>query len=161
MHFAPRFSRNQRRLLLAAGLSVAAALAGCFGGPAVLSATAVVGAQVNPDLHKRPSPVVVRVYELKASTLFEQADFVTLFEKEQEALGAELVGRDELIFRPGDTKPITKTLSPDTRFIGVVAAFRELERARWRAVVPVVPGKKNVLSINLDGITLQAKRTKP
>jgi type VI secretion system protein VasD len=43
----------------------------------------------------------------------------------------------------------------------VMAAFRELERARWRAVVPVVAGKKNVIEISLDGIVVQAKRTSP
>lgn len=132
-----------------------------FGGPATLNASVVASAQVNPDARKRPSPVVVRVFELKTSTLFEQADFVSLFEKEQAVLGAELVSREEFVLRPGETKPLTKPLSPDTKFIGVMVAFRELERARWRAVVPVAAGKKNVVSINLDDITVLAKRTSP
>ncbi len=159
----PRFDR--RRLLVATALVAGATLSGCsmfgMGGPATLNATVVAAAQVNPDTHKRPSPVVVRVFELKASTLFEQADFVSLFEKEQAALGAELVSREEFVMRPGDTKPLIKPLSPDTKFIGVMVAFRELERARWRAVVPVAPGKKNVVSIDLSGITVQALRTSP
>jgi type VI secretion system protein VasD len=152
-------------MLVAAGLLASAALSGCamlgFGGPAVLNAKVVAAAQVNPDARQRPSPVVVRVYELKSATLFEQADFVSLFEKEQAVLGAELVSREEFVLRPGETKPLTKPLSPDTKFIGVMAAFRELERARWRAVVPVAAGKKNVVSIDLNEITLQAKRTSP
>jgi type VI secretion system protein VasD len=156
---------DRRRLVLAGGLLAAAALTGCSmfggGGPAVLNATLVAGAQINPDARKRPSPVVVRVFELKSPTLFEQADFVSLFEKEQAVLGAELVGREEMVLRPGETKPLSKPLSPDTKFIGVMVAFRELERARWRAVVPVAAGKKNVVSIDLDDITVQAKRTSP
>lgn len=159
----PSFFRR-RGLLLASGLLAAAVLPGCSmfsRGPAMLTTTVVASAQVNPDIHKRPSPVVVRVFELKASTLFEQADFVSLFEKDQAVLGGDLVSREEFVLRPGESKPITKPLSPDTKFVGVMAAFRELERARWRAVVPVVAGKKNEIAIDLDGIVVQAKRTKP
>jgi len=156
---------DRRRLLLAAGVVAGTSLSGCamlgFGGPATLKADVVAGVQVNPDSRKRASPVVVRVFELKSSTLFEQADFVSLFEKEQAVLGAELVSREEFVLRPGETKPLNKPLSPDTKFIGVMAAFRELERARWRVVVPVAAGKKNVMNITLDDIILQAKRTSP
>lgn len=130
-------------------------------GPPTLNMTVVASAQVNPDARRRPSPVVVRVFELKASTLFEQADFVSLFEKDQAVLAAELVSREEFVLRPGETKPLTKPLAPETKFVGVMAAFRELERARWRAVVPVVAGKKNVIEVSLDGIVVQGKRTAP
>lgn len=132
-----------------------------MGGPAVLNAKVVASADVNPDARKRPSPVVVRIFELKAPTLFEQADFVSLFEKDQAALGGEFVSREEFVMRPGETKQVNKPLSPDTKFVGVMVAFRELERARWRAVVPVAAGKKNVVSIDLADITVQAKRTSP
>ena len=76
-------------------------------------------------------------------------------------LAAELIGREDVVLRPGETRALKKPLSPDTRFIGVMVAFRELERARWRAVVPVAAGKKNVMSIDLDAITVQAKRSSP
>lgn len=155
---------RRRWLLTASGAAAAVALPGCgvfSSGPATLSTTVVASAQVNPDARRRPSPVVVRVFELKAPTLFEQADFVSLFEKDQATLAAEFVSREEFVLRPGESKPINKPLSPDTKFIGVMAAFRELERARWRAVVPVVAKKKNVVEISLDGIVLQARRTSP
>lgn len=158
-------SRDRRRWLLSAcGVAAAVALPGCSmfsSGPATLNATVAAGAQVNPDARRRPSPVVVRVFELKAPTLFEQADFVSLYEKDQAILAAELVSREEFVLRPGETRPLAKPLSPDTKFIGVMAAFRELERARWRAVVPVVANKKNVVEIKLDGIVVQATRTSP
>lgn len=155
---------RRRWLLSASGAAAVVALPGCSmfsSGPATVSTTVVATAQVNPDARRRPSPVVVRVFELKATTLFEQADFVSLFEKDQAVLAAELVSREEFVLRPGESKPITKPLAADTKFIGVMAAFRELERARWRAVVPVVPGKKNVIEVSLDGIVIQAKRTLP
>ena len=150
---------------MTSGLSAAAALGGCamlgMGGPATLNANVVASAQVNPDVRKRPSPVMVRVFELKSSALFDQADFVSLFEKEQAVLGAELLGRDEFVLRPGEARTISKPLSPDTKFIGVMAAYREIERARWRALVPVAAGKKNVMRIDLNEIAVQALRTSP
>src|SRR5689334_22078541 len=105
---SPLLLTRRRGLFLVSGLASGLALSGCSmfgGGPAVLNANVVASAQVNPDARKRPSPVVVRVFELKAPTLFEQADFVSLFEKEQAVLGAELVAREEFVLRPGESKP--------------------------------------------------------
>jgi type VI secretion system protein VasD len=50
-------------------------------------------------------------------------------------------------------------LVADTKYVGVVVAFRELERARWRAVVAVLPSKNNVVTITLDGIAVQTTVT--
>jgi type VI secretion system protein VasD len=149
------------RVLATGVLLTAVLLAGCSSGPAVLTANVAASAQVNPDAKKRPSPVVVRVYELKSPTQFDSADFVSLFDKDQAVLGADMLSREEFVLRPGETKTITKTLAPDTKFIGVMAAFRELERSRWHVVVPVVAGKKNQMNINLIDIAIEAKRTKP
>jgi type VI secretion system (T6SS) VasD/EvfM/TssJ family lipoprotein len=91
----------------------------------------------------------------------DAGDFVSLFEKEQAVLGAELVAREEFVLRPGEKRVLTKTLSADTRFIGVLAAFRDLERTRWHVTVPVVPGKKNEVSILLGETVVDAVRTRP
>ena len=153
----------------AAGLAaamLALVLAGCGGGtvpllpPAktTLVSTAIVGANVNPDSRKRPSPVIVRVYELKSTALFESTDFVTLFEKDQATLGGELLSREEFVLRPNDVKAVNKTLSSDAKFIGVVAAFRDLERARWRVAAPVVANKTNTMKIKIDDVNVTITR---
>lgn len=161
------FPRPARRRAAAgfAALAVAAVLAGCGSAPVVLPpakttlvSTAIVGPNVNPSASKRPSPVMVRVYELKANALFESTDFVSLFEKDQQALGAELLSREEFVLRPNDVKAINKTLSPDAKYIGVVAAFRDLERARWRVAAPVVAGKKNTMKILVDDVNITITR---
>jgi type VI secretion system protein VasD len=122
--------------------------------PGTLTINISASAGVNPNTNNRPSPVVVRVYELKTSAQFESADFLSLYDKDQSVLGADMVAREEIVFAPGDKKAINKPLAADTKFIGVVAAFRDLERARWRALVPVLPNKNNVVAINLDGISV-------
>ena len=73
-----------------------------------------------------------------------------------DAFFADLVGREEIMLNPGESRPITKTLAPETRFIGVFAAYRDLERARWRAVVAIEPGKKHNLLVRADELAISA-----
>ncbi|MDR6887739.1 MULTISPECIES: type VI secretion system lipoprotein TssJ [Variovorax] len=139
-----------RRLALASGLVLTGMLvAGCAPKPVVttVSITLVAGADANPDARGRASPLTVRVYALKSPGPFEGADFFSLFEKDQATLGAELVQREEMLLRPGETRKVDLTLPPDAKAIGVMAAFRDLDRARWREVRPVQTGKAQAMTV--------------
>ncbi len=105
---------------------------------------------MNPDSKGRASPIVVRLFELRATSGFDSADFFSLWDRERDAMGNDLVTRDEFQLRPGEQKKLERTLQPDTRFIGVVAAFRDLERSTWRSTVAVVPQKKQPVTIKID-----------
>ena len=98
----------------------------------------------------RASPVVVRVYELRSSAAFDAADFFALYDNESEALGADLIGREEYRLRPAETLPYQRQLQPDTRFIGVVAAFRDLENSRWRQVTAVPTKPQSTIAIGIE-----------
>ncbi|WP_159273685.1 type VI secretion system lipoprotein TssJ [Variovorax boronicumulans] len=139
-----------RRRLAAFGLAAAGLLmAGCASKPVVtpVSMTLTAGADANPDARGRASPLTVRVYALKTPGPFEGADFFSLFEKDQATLGAELVQREEMLLRPGESKKLDLTLPADAKAIGVMAAFRDLDRARWREVRAVTPGQAQVLNV--------------
>jgi type VI secretion system protein VasD len=132
---------------------------GCGSAPPLLQGSIKADPTINPDLHGRPSPVVVRVYELKSLEAFNGADFFSLFDKESETLGSELVGREEYDLRPAETRPYKRQLQPDTKFIGVVAAFRDLENSRWRQAAPV-PAKRSVtltIGIEARAVTVAVK----
>lgn len=133
-------------------------LAGCASAPkpAQVAGTIEASTQLNPSASKRPSPVLVRVYELKSAASFNSADFMSLYERDQQALSTDLLGRDEYLVAPGESKKFNKTLAPDTRFIGVVAAFRDLERSRWRSVVAIQPGQKQQLLIRAAELSVDA-----
>jgi type VI secretion system protein VasD len=134
-------------LAIVVGLTMTAA---CSSRPPLVRGSITVDGRVNPDVNGRPSPVVVRVYELKSLAAFNDADFFALFEKEAETLGGDLVGREEFQLDPGERRPYQRQLQPDTRFIGVAAAFRDLERARWRQASPV-PARRTVdISLGLE-----------
>lgn len=106
-----------------------------------LQLTIRAGNQLNPDSQDRPSPVVVRLYLLRAEISFAAADFFSLYERDAATLGADLLAREEVQLRPGRSVAITRSFPHDARFLGVVAAFRDIERSSWRALssLPVPP----------------------
>ena len=144
---------------VAAFIVMLAACAAAPPKPTVVAATLQASANVNPDARKRASPLVVRIYELKSSAAFDAADFLSLYERDQATLAAEMGAREEFMLRPGDNKPWEKTVGPDVRFIGVIAAFRDIERARWKALVPVKANARNIVTIRADDITITGSAT--
>jgi type VI secretion system protein VasD len=119
--------------------------------PSVAELSFVIDANVNPDSSGRPSPVIVRIYELKSLTAFNRADFFSLYERDREQLGPDLVNRDELPLLPGGKPQAITTLRSDTRYLGIIAAFRDIERARWRASTPIFVNQTTRMEIKLDG----------
>lgn len=111
----------------------------------------LAGADVNPDARKRASPVTVRIYALKSAAPFEAADFFSLFDKDTATLGGELVQREEFLMRPGDQKALPMKFGPEVKAIGVMVAYRDLERARWREVHTIDIGKAVDLKVRLNG----------
>lgn len=145
-------------------LALAAALGGCASPkppppPTQIDGRIEAAADLNPSVSKRPSPLVVRIYELKSAAAFNAADFVSMYQNDQAQLGAELVAREELMLQPGQRLPYAKTLAPETRYLGVIAAYRDLERARWSAIAPVQPNKKQHVAIVLSDLAVSATVT--
>ncbi len=133
-------------------------VAGCVEAakPVRLDASIEAAKNLNPDPGGRASPVVVRVYQLRSAGNFENADFFSLYDQEAATLGPDLVSRDELELTPGGSQTIAKDLDPATRYIGVLAAFRDLESARWRDVIAVGDAKSIPLTIKLEGLGVTA-----
>lgn len=122
--------------------------------PTVLAGSISAAANLNPSVSQRPSPLLVRLYELRTSTAFGKADFTSLHQSDVATLGTELVVRDEFMLMPGESRTYQRTLAPDTRFIGVFGVYRDIERAVWRASAAVQPGRKQNVVIRADGLVL-------
>ena len=159
---------SSRRILGAWIACMAIALAACAAKPAKPVETKAVlsaSADVNPDSAGRPSPVVVRIYQLRGDTEFNNADFFALFEKDKETLGASLIGREEKTLFPGQQLEIDLPLSTEARFVGAVAAYRDLRASRWRALIgapeksllKVLATQRINISVGKDTVTLSAK----
>ena len=142
-----------------AALGVALLLSACAAKPpppASVAGTVQASAQINPSASKRPSPLLIRIYELKSAASFNAADFMSLYQRDQAELGGDLLAKEEFVLNPGETKTFAKTLAPDTRFLGVVAAYRDLEHAKWRSVVATLPNQPQKMTVNAGELAVEA-----
>lgn len=134
-------------------LSLCFLLAGCARDkapdPSPVALELSASTDANPDRNDRPSPVLVRVYELRSQGAFETADFFAMLEQDQAVLGSEMVNSWEFQLDPGESTTLDATFQASSGFIGVFAAYRDIERAQWRAITSVQPGRDNELSVNV------------
>ena len=118
-------------------------------------------ADLNPDYRGRPSPVVLILFQLGAADAFRNADFFSLYDPSAAVLGGDLIDRSQMMLQPGEMRPFEAEFSEDARYIGVIAAFRDIEHAEWRGLVEL-PQKgflkslfsRNKLSIELGALAV-------
>lgn len=149
-----------RALRVAAGVAGLCLVASCGGAPkpvvTTVNGSMLAAQKLNPTESGRAAPLQVRVYELKTAAAFNGAGFMALYQNDQATLGADVVNREELMLQPSENRAIKKTVSPETKFIGVVGAYRQIEKATWRVVVPVQTGKEQTLTIRAGENALSA-----
>lgn len=144
----------------AAALAAALALAACSSAPKPPPPTTirltVVGAKaLNPDPSGRPSPVMLRLYQLGPSDAFANADFFQVMDQDKATLGPTLLDRQELAVQPDGRQTVTIQPKPDVKTLAIAAAFRAYEEAGWRALQPVEPNKANNFVLTAKGSTIK------
>jgi type VI secretion system protein VasD len=117
--------------------------------PTKIDSKILASFEINPDANGRPSPLVVRLYELKSKTSFEDADFFKLYDEEAATLGGDLLTRKEFELSPGEGREIAYKAHDQARYFGVVAAYRNIEQAHWRASTALEQNKKNTLIVKI------------
>lgn len=103
-----------------------------------------VESDINPDERSRPSPLYLRFYQLKDKKIFERADFVQLYEQDEETLGKDFISKQRLkLVKPGEGRSEKFVLEKDAKYIAVYAEFFKYRDATYKIVVPVT--SKNVI----------------
>lgn len=113
---------------------------------------------VNPDMDGRPSPILVRIYQLKSPVAFNNADFFALYDRDAAELGADFVARDDLDLKPGDSVPLERRFTEDTRYLGIIAAYRNIDSSSWKKVIEIEPDSNSEITILLDDKGIQITR---
>lgn len=132
-------------------------LAACAGpSPARIDARFVTTEDLNPDPEGQASPIVVRIYHLGSPVAFSNASFFSLYDNDAAELGADLKGKEEIELRPGQELIVVRELKPEARFLGILAGYRDIENASWRAVTEVQEGKTLglVVEFSKDQVTV-------
>lgn len=134
--------------LLCVALSL---LGGCVSSKLTkLDLTLTASERVNPDLHGRPSPIVVRLIELRHPVAFENADFFSLYGRAEQTLPKDFVNSEELELSPGEQVRLKLSVEQDSRYVGVLAAYRDLPHSQWRFVMALPLQRLTRVGLVLD-----------
>lgn len=118
--------------------------------------------RLNPDPQGRAAPILLRVYELRSADVFQEADFFALYLRDRSTLTGDVLMVDQFILRPGQVQVLHRNSNPESRYIGVVAGYRDLPNSTWRALYrlpatpdlkwysALTPGSKSSLRIDLQ-----------
>jgi type VI secretion system protein VasD len=86
------------------------------------------------------SPVHIRVLQLRDDSMLLAADFASLDRDLKKALGSTFISADDYVIRPGSFKFVDSApVDSKTRFIAVVASFRDLDGGTWKSVTRIEP----------------------
>jgi len=129
--------------------------------PQLVDVALEAAAGLNPDTSGRPSPVAVRLYQLKSASKFANADFFALFDHDTALLGADLLAREDLDIAPAANRTIVLERAKDARQFAVLAAYRDVDSARWRAVVDVWPANVKRFDVRLDTLGVAVTAAAP
>lgn len=119
--------------------------------PTIVNLKINSAADLNADANGAGAPVMLRIYQLRETSAFNSADFFSLFDKDQATLGAEMARKQELLIKPNNQQTLSLQLEPDITALGFFAAFRQLDSAQWRAILPVHAHQTRSVEIKLKG----------
>nr|WP_255343230.1 type VI secretion system lipoprotein TssJ [Microbulbifer sp. HZ11] len=114
-----------------------------------------VQSDVNPDSDGRASPVVVRVFMLADDRQFSREEFLNLYESAESRLGKDLI--DTVIlkeFAPGEQRIEELPLTPEVKYVGLLAEFVQYQRADALMLLPITDHRKNDYAITLAGTSI-------
>jgi len=120
----------------------------------------IVAPSVNPDEQGNASPVFIRMYELKTPQLMEKADFISIYERDEEVLGNDFIARQELKrLTPGETREERFVLNPQTQYVALYAEFFNYKKANYKVIFPVKKNNvfRNRVEVHLTGSNITLK----
>lgn len=147
----------RRHLLFGAG--AAALLSACGAkepGPAVVDVSVTAQPGMNPAPDGADRPVTLLVLRLRDTGAFNAADYLAP-QYPEAALGASLVGLNQLAVGPDSAATLSVTMEPDATALGFMAMLRDPSGKVWRAAIPVSPGSRISASVTLGpgGLAVQ------
>jgi type VI secretion system protein VasD len=142
-------------------ISLMLTLSGCSTFPSespttsTSKVTLVTRPDLNPDGSGRPSPVPVRIYLLRNADKLSRADYFQIIDHERDVLGPDLISRQELVVRPGQSQVVVLQGQGQEAAVGVVVGYRDIERARWRVISPLSHNGELTVTLNATAVSVE------
>lgn len=153
-------------VLMFAGLAACSTMNTKIGGllnlDTDLDLTFKAAKNINPDGNGTPSPLYIRMYELKSAKRFKEANFIDLYEHDKQVLGSDMLAKQRLKrLIPGERREKDYVLNSKTRYVGLFAEFQNYRNAIFKVIIPVEP--TNVVAsssvVLVSGDTLSASNS--
>ncbi|WP_460997351.1 type VI secretion system lipoprotein TssJ [Simiduia litorea] len=119
-------------------------------------------AKINPDQDNRTSPLVIRIFKLADARQFGREDFLNLYEDADNRLGKDLI--DTIVLKelaPGESRIEKISLTPEVKYLGVLAEFVQYQDAEAIALVEIIDHKTNDIYLEIKGTDIHASKKKP
>ena len=123
--------------------------------PVNIDLTISAANNLNPDIENRASPIVVRIYQLTHIDTFNNSDFFALYENDQALLNKDLKYHEELEIKPGQLTIQQIMIDLNSKYIAVLAAFRDLDKAQWKSIMKIDALNPQPIKIELGEFTIQ------
>lgn len=148
-------TRRRQLLLLPAALLAARCALGPKP-PAVLNLTMVGGTGQNADPTGKAAPVVIKLYQLTSAAKFKSRDWTALTENEAATLGEdEAAPSQQFVVAPGETQTRTINLRNGVSAVGIIALYRDIDHAHWRASAPVADSGPTNLTLYIGPLAIR------
>jgi len=155
-------THSRRKFMLLPAALLLARCAPAPKPPAVLTLTLAGGADQNPDPGGAAAPIAVKVYQLSATAKFSSSDWTALTEQEATTLGLEEAApSQQFVVAPGETQTQTITLKMGVTNIGIVALYRDIDHAQWRAMAPAADSGPTKLTLTIAKLAITLQPTPP
>ena len=118
----------------------------------------VADKDINPNDGGHPAPLNIFIYNVKERDVFTNADFFEILEGNSKALQTAISKEYEAILQPGESRSVTIKPDGDSKMLGFIGAYRDLNDAIWLATW-TRPEKQTSWWRNMfsdDSLTLQA-----
>lgn len=140
--------------VLTACQSMNSAVGSYFGLDTDLQIDFIVDADINPDELDKASPLFIRMYELASKKMMKKADFIEIYERDKDVLGADLVAVHKLKrLKPGENRTEHFVLDKKTHYVALYAEFLEFKESKYKLIIPVVANNvfRNSVTIRVAG----------
>jgi type VI secretion system protein VasD len=92
------------------------------------------------NIEPESTPISFKVIYLKDDSLLLSSDYESLVKSLEDTLGKTYLDHDDYQLLPGQFKLVEYTAVPEeTKYIGVIAAYKNYNNAKWKSVLKVEP----------------------
>ena len=105
--------------------------------------------ELNKNKRGKSSPVILRIFQLRDSAFFKTADFMDVYDGTNPKLKEHITLQQEYEIWPSSKMSFRLNLKTETKYIGMVAAYRNHSESRWKVLEKVNSQTSQTLKVIL------------